>query len=66
MQDSPDVDVRLSLDVEDQIGKAPYDPGAEAGESQVVRVAGRIAGGVRCHSAGGFFQRVDKGERNSR
>ena len=62
MQDPPHIDVRLSLDVEDQIRKPPHDPRAQAGEIQLTCKAGRIACGMLAHAEAGVSRRVDEGQ----
>ena len=66
MQDPPDIDVRLSPGVEDQIRNPPHDPRAQAGEIQFTRTTGRTACRVLAHAEAGFFQRVNKGQCNCR
>ena len=66
MQDPPDVDVRISLNVENQIRKPPRDRRAQTGKIQLTLITGRTACGVLGHTAEGFFQRVDEGQGNRR
>ena len=66
MQDAPDIDVCRPLDIEDQIRKPPDSPRAQAGNIQLVRVAGRAGGWLFADPAAGIFQRIDEGQRNRR
>ena len=64
MQDAPDIDFRLPLDVEDQIRKLPYGPEAQAGKIQFMRMAERAACRLFANTVTGVFQRVEEGERH--
>ena len=66
MQDPPDVDGRLSLDVENQKWKRPHDRRAQAGKIQLTLITGRTARRMLAHTTVGFFQRVDEGQGNRR
>ena len=64
MQDTPDIDLRLTLDIEDQIGKLSRGSKAKAGNIHVMRIAGRAAPGLFTDTATGVFDSVDEGERD--
>ena len=66
MQDPPDIDVRLSLDVEKEVRKPVHNPRAQAGEVQFKGIAGRAASRVFAYVAKGFFQCVDEPQSDSR
>ena len=66
MQDTPDIDVRLPLDIEDEVRKPSGRPEAQAGNVQLVRIAGRAASRLFADLADGVFQRVDEVQGNRR
>ncbi len=64
MQDAPDVDFGLPLDVEDKIRILPYGPEAQADEVELMRITGRTRFRSLADMADGIFERVDEAQCN--
>ena len=66
MEDAPDIDLRLPLDIEDQIRKLLSRPEAQVGNIQLMRKAGRAGRRLFADTAAGVLHRVDEGQGNHR
>ena len=61
MQHTPDIDFVLPLDIEDQIREISGRPQAQAGNVQLMCIAGRADCRLVADLSVGVFQRVDEG-----
>ena len=64
MQDAPDVDMIVPLDIEDEVGKSRDPAGAEARQFQLMRKSRRSRAGLCGNGAKGGFERTDEVQRN--
>lgn len=64
MQDTPDVNLGFPLDIEDKIRILLYGTEAQAGEVELMRIAGRTRLRSFTDMADGIFERVNEGQRN--
>ena len=66
VKDAPDIDFRLLLDIENQIGKLPNGSETQAGKVQFVSIARRARRRVLADMTEADFYRVNEGQRARR
>ena len=64
MQEAPDIDVIISLDVEGQIGKAPHRPATDPRQLEFESITRRSTFRVTCYVPESLFDGIDEAQCN--